>query len=86
MKFIIHIWMLLILYLLASFTTFLFITLIPLPMYSVVSEMTNIYLLKVNNRNTRTSMQNMFSANHKNVIDVVLVFLLLTLNIFRTFF
>ena len=78
--------MLLILYLLASFTTFLFITLIPLPMYSVVSEMTNIYLLKVNNRNTRTSMQNMFSANHKNVIDVVLVFLLLTLNIFRTFF
>ena len=68
------------------FTTFLFITLIPLPMYSVVSEMTNIYLLKVNNRNTRTSMQNMFSANHKNVIDVVLVFLLLTLNIFRTFF
>ena len=78
--------MLLILYLLASFTTFLFITLIPLPMYSVVSEMTNIYLLKVSNRNTRTSMQNMFSANHKNVIDVVLVFLLLTLNIFRTFF
>ena len=78
--------MLLILYLLASFTTFLFITLIPLLMYSVVSEMTNIYLLKVNNRNTRTSMQNMFSANHKNVIDVVLVFLLLTLNIFRTFF
>ena len=48
------------------FTTFLLITLIPLPMYFVVSEMTNIYLFKVNSRNIRTSMQNMFSANHNN--------------------
>ena len=35
----------------------------------------NVYLFKINNRNTRKS----------DVIDVVLVSLLLTLNIFRTF-
>ena len=41
------------------------------------SNPVGIYLLKVNNRNTRTSC---------DLNDVVLVFLLLTLNIFHTLF
>ena len=40
----------------------------------------NIYLFKVNNRNTRKKVWNMF-----RVIEVALV-ILLTLNIFPTFF
>ena len=51
---------------------------------------TNIYLLKVNNRNTRKKVWNKFKVNYKNTrttsFDVVLVFLLLTFNIFHTFF
>ena len=46
----------------------------------------NIYLFKVNNRNTRKRCK-IFKVNNKNTkTTVVLVFLLLTLNIFHTFF
>ena len=41
----------------------------------VISNSAKVYLFKVNNRNTR-----------HNVTDVVLVFLLLTLNIIHTYF
>ena len=53
-----------------------------------------IYLLKVNNRNTRKKVWNMFKVNNKDTKTtphqndangVVLVSLLLTLNIFHTF-
>ena len=51
----------------------------------------NIYLLKVINRNTRKKERNMFKVNNRNTRTTscrsgVLVFLLLTLNIFHTFF
>ena len=49
----------------------------------------NIYLFKVNNRNTRKRCEtcSQLTIKHQNdVFDVVLVFLLLTLNIFHTFF
>ena len=42
----------------------------------------NIYLFKIDKRNTK-KLRNIFKVNNKNV---VLVFLLLTLNIFHTFF
>ena len=45
----------------------------------------NIYLFKVNNRNTRKRCE-IFKVNNKNTkTTVVLVFLLLTLNIFQPF-
>ena len=47
------------------------------------------YMFKVNNRNTRKKMWNMFKFNKKDVNDanvVALVSLLLTLNIFHTLF
>ena len=43
-----------------------------------------IYLLKVNNRNTRTKVWNMFKVNNK-ATGAVLVALFLTFNIFHTF-
>ena len=49
----------------------------------------NIYLFKFNNRNTRKRCEICSKLTIKipnDVNDVVLVFLLLTLNIFRTFF
>ena len=53
----------------------------------------DIYLLKVNNRNTRKYVWNMFNTNNKDAIGVNLLLtlnfeisLLLTLNIFQTFF
>ena len=49
----------------------------------------NIYMLKVNNRNTRKRCEICSDLTIKtpdNVSDVVLVFLLLNLNIFHTFF
>ena len=49
----------------------------------------NIYLFKLNNRNTRKRCEICSKLTIKtpdDVIDVVLVFLLLTLNIFHTFF
>ena len=44
------------------------------------------YMFKVNNRNTRIRVWNMFKVNNKNAIGVVLVSLLSTLNIFYTLF
>ena len=47
-----------------------------------------IYLLRVNYRNTRTKVWNMFKVNNKatkTTPGIVLVTLLLTLNIFHTF-
>ena len=49
----------------------------------------NIYLLKVNIRTTKKGVKHVKSQQYKrqdDVIDIVLVFLLLTLNIFRSFF
>ena len=51
----------------------------------------NIYLLKVNNRNTRTNMlfkyvQKCVKYVHALNIDVSLISLVLTLNIFNTLF
>ena len=49
----------------------------------------SIYLLKVNKRNTRRRCENNQSLRQKHqndVSDVVLIFLLLTLNIFHIFF
>ena len=49
----------------------------------------NIYVLKVNNRNTRKRCEicsKLTIKTPENVIDVVLLFLLLTWNMFRTFF
>ena len=43
-----------------------------------------IYLFKGNNTNTRKKVSNMFKVNNKK--RLVLVFLLLTLNMFYTFF
>ena len=43
---------------------------------------TNFYLFKVNNRNTRKKVWNMFKVDNK---DNVVVFLLLILNIFYIF-
>ena len=47
-------------------------------------------MFKANNRNKKKTLYNMFKVNNKkyqdDVIDVILVFLLLTLNIFHTFF
>ena len=48
----------------------------------ITSLQANIYLFKVNNRNTRKKVWNVQSY----VNDVVLMFLLLTLTIFHTFF
>ena len=45
-----------------------------------------IYLLKVNNRNTRTRCEICSELTIKDTIGVVLVSLLLTLNIFHTLF
>ena len=48
-----------------------------------------IYLLKVDNRSTRTRCQNMFKVSNKGTItlpDVVMVSLLLTLDIFHTLY
>ena len=50
------------------------------------SSPTNIYLLNVNNRNSRKMCKNMFKVNNKNTRTTSLVFLLLTLIIFNTFF
>ena len=51
---------------------------------------TNKYMLKVSHRNTRKRCEIYFKVNNKNnqdgVIDIVLVYLLLTLNIFHIFF
>ena len=52
---------------------------------------TMIYLLKANNRNNRKRCEicskfTVKKKQQKNVIDVALVFLLLTLNIFHTFY
>ena len=44
-----------------------------------------IYLLKVNNINTRTKVWNMFKANNKDTKTTSMVSLLLILNIFHTF-
>ena len=49
----------------------------------------NIYLFKVNNRSVRQRCEICFTLTIKtpeHVSDVVLVFLLLTLNIFHTYF
>ena len=49
----------------------------------------SIYLLKVNNRNTTKGCETCSKLTQKrqnDVNDIVLVFLLLTLNIFHTFF
>ena len=49
----------------------------------------SIYLLKVNNRNTTKGCETYSKLTQKrqnDVNDIVLVFLLLTLNIFHTFF
>ena len=48
----------------------------------------NIYLFKVNNGNSRKRFEicSKLIINHKKVVDVDLVFLLLTLNIFHLFF
>ena len=45
-----------------------------------------IYLLKVNNRNIRKKMLNMFKVNNKKIRTTFLVSLLLTLNMFNTLF
>ena len=47
---------------------------------------TNIYLLKVSNRNTRWRSEICSQSSQNNAIDVVLVSLLLTLNISHTLF
>ena len=49
----------------------------------------NIYLVKVSNRNIRKrgEIGSKLTIKHKNeVVDVILVFLWLTFNIFHTFF
>ena len=49
----------------------------------------NIYLFKVNNRNTREKCEicsKLTKKHQTDVIDAVLVFFLLTLNIFHAFF
>ena len=46
----------------------------------------NIYLFKVNNRNTRKKGVKYVQKHQNEVSDVVLAFLLLTLKIFHTFF
>ena len=45
----------------------------------------NIYLFEVNNRNTRKRCETCSKLTKNDVIDVILVFLLLTLIIFQTF-
>ena len=46
----------------------------------------NVYLFKMNNKNTRRRYEISQQGKHqKDVIDVVLLFLLLTWNIFHTF-
>ena len=47
----------------------------------------SIYLFKVSNQNTRKKVWNIFEVNNKtsDFIYVVMVFLLLTLDIFHTF-
>ena len=45
----------------------------------------NIYLLKVNNRNIWKRVWNMFKVNNKSTTEIILLFLLLTLNMFHTF-
>ena len=49
---------------------------------------TNIYLLKVNKGSTRKNVRNMFKIGNKSTrtTSITLVFLLLTLKIFHTFF
>ena len=46
----------------------------------------NIYLFKVNNRNTRKRYEIMFKLNNKSTRTTSLVFLLLPLNLFHKFF
>ena len=53
--------------------------------FNLTTFLANIYLLKVSNRNTRKRCEICSKLTNKNVIDVVLVFLLLTLNIFHNF-
>ena len=50
-------------------------------LFTTAAHPADIYLFKVNNRNIKKKVRNMFKVN-----DVVLVFLLLTLNIFHIFF
>ena len=45
----------------------------------------NIYLLKVNNRNIWKRVWNMFKINNKSTTEIILLFLLLTSNMFHTF-
>ena len=45
----------------------------------------NIYLLKVNNRNIWKRVWNMFKVNNKSTTEIILLFLLLTSNMFHTF-
>ena len=48
----------------------------------------NIYLFKVNNTNTRTRLEicSKLKRHQNDIDDIVLVFLLLTVNIYHTFF
>ena len=46
----------------------------------------NIYMVKVNNQNTGKNIQSWQQKHQNYVNNVVLVFLLQTLNIFHTFF
>ena len=52
----------------------------------ILEFLTNIYMFTVNNRNIRRICELCLKLRkNKNVIDVVLVFLLLTLNIYYAF-
>ena len=51
-----------------------------------IKKPANIYLLKVNNKNTRKNFWNMFKVNNKVVNDFLLVTLLSNLITFHTFF